>query len=340
MTDGLSKGEKIRQEKINILKRNRKDRFKHEPMSKEKEFLLMSFAAILMAFSSHFFKYPNDFVIGGVEGLSIIFAKYINIAPANITLAVNVLLLIIAYFFIGKKFVVKTGYVSILNSVTAIALNYIFPINGTLTDNKLLELILAVLVTAFGSTILFNLSASSGGTDIVAIILKKFTNMDIGKNLLMVDSVLTVLSIYIFGVEIGLLSCLGLIMKGVFVDEIVQAFNTGKFFIIITSKPEEVGKFIRDDLNRSATVISGKGLYEGKDRTVYFCVTSKYEAGLFRNFIKEIDPSCFITVLNTSHIIGKGFFSSTIMWENHAFWVHLNLLKLCKIWNVWKISVW
>lgn len=295
-----------------LLRKDRKKKVMHEPMSRKKEILLMTFAAVLMAFSSHFFKYPNHFVIGGVEGLSIILSGYLGLAPSKITLISNLTLLFVAYFAIGKKFVIRTGYVSILNSLTAVFLHYILPMTETLTQNKLLELILAVTVSAFGSTILFHVSASSGGTDIVAMILKKYTNLEIGKSLLMVDSVLTIISIKIFGLEIGLMSCLGLIMKGVFVDSIIQSFNTAKFFIIITSKPEEVGSFIREDLNRSATVLSGKGLYKGKAHTVYLCVTNKYEAGLFGNFIKSIDKDCFITVINTSKIIGKGFYNPGI----------------------------
>jgi uncharacterized membrane-anchored protein YitT (DUF2179 family) len=297
---------------LNLLRRDKKKKFNHDPMPRWKEITLMTFAAILMAFSSHFFKYPNHFVIGGVEGLSIILSGYVHLPPAKITLISNLLLLVLAYFIIGKKFVIRTGYVSILNSVTAVALDYIMPLTSTLTENKLLELILAVTVSAFGSTILFHVSASSGGTDIVAMILKKFTNIEIGKSLLMVDSVLTIISIKIFGIEIGLMSCLGLIMKGVFVDAIIQSFNTAKFFIIITSKPDEVGSFIREDLSRSATVLEGKGLYKGKNHTVFLCVTSKYEAGLFGNFIKSIDPGCFITIINTSKIIGKGFYNPGI----------------------------
>jgi len=297
---------------LSLLIKNRKKKRNHDPMPKWKEITLMTFAAILMAFSSHFFKYPNHFVIGGVEGLSIILSDYVGLPPANITLISNLILLLLAYFIIGKKFVIRTGYVSILNSVTAVVLDYIMPLGSTLTDNVLLELILAVTVSAFGSTILFYVSSSSGGTDIVAMIFKKYTNMEIGKSLLMVDSVLTLISIKIFGIEIGLLSCLGLLMKGVFVDTIIQSFNTAKFFIIITSKPDEVGSFIRKDLNRSATVIEGKGLYRGKDHTVFLCVTNKYEAGLFGNFIKSIDENCFITVINTSKIIGKGFYNPGI----------------------------
>ena len=297
---------------LNLLRKDRQKKKNHDPMPRWKEIVLMTFAAILLAFSSHSFKYPNHFVIGGVEGLSIILSGYLHLQPAKITLISNLLLLVLAYFIIGKKFVIRTGFVSILNSVTAVALDYILPLTHTLTTNKLLELILAVTVSAFASTILFHVSASSGGSDIVAIILKKYTNIEIGKSLLMVDSLLTIVSIKIFGIEIGLLSCLGLIMKGVFVDAIVQSFNTAKFFIIITSKPDEVGSFIRQDLNRSATVLDGKGLYKGKNHTLFMCVTNKYEAGLFGNFIKSIDPACFITIINTSQIIGKGFYNPGI----------------------------
>ena len=297
---------------LNILRKDKSDKFAHKPMGEKKRFFLMSFAAIIMANASHFFKYPNNFVIGGVEGLSIILSKYLIFGPALITLILNLILLFIAYFQLGRLFVLRTGYVSILNSLTALALDKIFPLQHTLTDNKLLELLCAVIIPALGSAILFNLAASSGGTDIVAMIINKYFKFDIGKSLLMGDSILTVLSIKIFGIEIGLLSCLGLLMKGIFVDQIIQSLNTGKFFIIITSKQEEVGSFIRDKLNRSATVIQGKGLYYRKDQTVFLCVTNDYEAALFRSYIKEIDPRCFITVLNTSSTIGKGFYSNNL----------------------------
>ncbi|MDO4663045.1 MAG: YitT family protein [Tissierellia bacterium] len=300
--------EEIRQAGWKLLKDRQKNRFEHKPMSKQKQIFLISFAAILMAHSSHYFKYANNFVIGGVEGLSIILSRYIPTTPAIITFVINIILLVIAFFVIGRKFTLRTGYVAILNSITAIALDKIAPLATTLTQNKLLELIFAVILSALGSAILFYLSASSGGTDIVAMILKKYTNMDIGKSLLAVDSTLTIISFSIFGIEIGLLSCLGLIMKGIFLDLIIESFNTAKFFIIISSKQEELGSFIKHNLNRSATMLDGKGLYKGRELTIFLCVTNKYEAVLFRNFIKKADPNCFITEIKTSSIIGKGFY--------------------------------
>ncbi|WP_058989794.1 YitT family protein [Anaerococcus rubeinfantis] len=314
----LSEKEKIRHilernAAIKILRKDRqKDKFAHEPLSNRKKIFLMSFAAILMANGTHFFKYPNHFVIGGVEGASILLSNSLPLSPALITLILNVTLLVVAYFILGKKFVIKTGYVSILNSLTALLLSKIIPHTTPFTDNKLLELFCAVLIPAVGSSILFNLSASSGGTDIIAMIINKYTNLNIGKSLLIGDSILTLLSIKIFGVEIGLLSCLGLLMKGLVVNEFIKSFNTAKLFLIITSKQEEISVFIRDKLNRSATVLEGTGLYYKKDQSVFLCVTNDYEAVLFRKYIKEIDPRCFITVLDTSSIIGKGFYTTDL----------------------------
>lgn len=298
---------------IKLLRKAReKDRFAHKPISNRRKFFMMSFAAILMANGTHFFKYPNNFVIGGVEGASILISNSLPVSPAFMTLILNISLLVFAYFILGKNFVLKTGYVSILNSLTVLALDKIFPLTSTLTDNKMLELFCAVLIPSLGSSILFNLSASSGGTDIIAMIINKYFNMNIGKSLLMGDSILTILSIKIFGIEIGLLSCLGLLMKGLVVNEFIRSFNTAKFFLIISNKQDEISEFIRNKLNRSATVLDGKGLYFKKDQSVFLCVTSDYEAVLFRRFIKEIDPYCFITVLDTSSIIGKGWYSTDL----------------------------
>lgn len=280
----------------------------HDPMDELQRYLMMSFAAILMAFGTHFFKYPNSFVIGGVEGMSIIASTFVPFTRPQITLFINITLLVIAYFVLGKHFTLRTGYVAILNSLTALGLSYIFPIAGPMTDNKLLELIFTLLISAFGSAILFNLAASSGGTDIIAMIIKKYSSLEVGRALLCVDSAFTIASIWIFNVEIGLLSILGLLLKGIFVDVIIHSLNTDKLFIIITTKPEEVGQFIREDLRRSATVLNGVGLFKGIHRFVFLSVLSPKEAPLFKRYIKGVDPSAFITIVNTSKIIGKGFY--------------------------------
>lgn len=292
-----------------IEDRNRRI-YNHDPMTKHKRVFLMSFAAIFMALGTHFFKYPNSFVIGGVEGMSIIASMFVPFSRPQITLFINVSLLVIAFFILGKKFTLRTGYVAILNSLTALLLEKIIPIDGTLTRNTMLELFFTLIMSAGGSAILFNIAASSGGTDIIAMIVKKYSHIEVGRALLFVDSLFTIASIWIFGIEIGLFSIFGLLVKGLCVDIIISSMNQAKMFIIITSKTEEVGHFIKDDLNRSATVINAKGLYKGRDFTVYLCTTSKTEAPKFRIFIKNIDPQAFITILNTSTVMGKGWYQT------------------------------
>ncbi len=282
----------------------------HEPMDEVTRYLLMGFASIFLAFGTHLFKYPNSFVIGGVEGLSIVLSPFLPYTRPQLTLFINIALLIVSLIVLGKKFTIRTGYVSIINSVTALILSYIMPMDGPFTDNKLLELILMLLNTSIGAAILFNLHASSGGTDIIALILKKYTNLEVGKALLVADSLIVIASLFIFEPEIGLLSLLGLIVKGYLIDGVIQAMNTDKLFIIITSKPKEIGDFIRVDLHRSATVLDGVGNFEGAPKSVFLLVLSSKEAPKFKKFIKEIDPYSFVTILNTSKIIGKGFYQT------------------------------
>ncbi|WP_297791199.1 YitT family protein [uncultured Anaerococcus sp.] len=282
----------------------------HDPMSVQKRVFLMSFASIFMACGTHFFKYPNSFVIGGVEGMSIIASMFVPFTRPQLTLFINVALLVIAFFVLGKKFTLRTGYVAILNSLTALALDKIMPIDGTLTGNTMLEFFFTLIMSSVGSAILFNIAASSGGTDIVAMIVKKYSHLEVGKSLLFVDSLFTIASIWVFGIEIGLFSIFGLLIKGLCVDVIISSMKQAKMFIIITSKTEEIGSFIKDDLNRSATVINARGLYQGKDLTVYLCTTNKMEAPKFRMFIKNIDPKAFITIVNTSTVMGKGWYQT------------------------------
>lgn len=307
--ESIDLGQKDKQPIRNIDERNVK--------TKEYKLFWMSFAAILMACGTHFFKYPNSFVIGGVEGMSIITSMFVPFNRPQLTLFYNVVLLVIGFFIFGKKFTIRTGYVAILNSLTALALERIFPINGSLTGNKMLELVFTLLMSSVGSAILFNLAASSGGTDIIAMIMKKYSSLEVGKSLLVVDSIFTIASIKIFGIEIGLFSILGLMMKGIFVDAIIGSMNTAKLFIIITSKTEEIGNFIKKDLNRSATIVDARGLYKGTNISVFLCVTSNFESAKFRSFIKKIDPYSFITILNTSSIIGKGWYSSDTDLDNN-----------------------
>src|SRR5699024_10972033 len=178
------------------------------------------------------------------------------------------------------------------------------------TDQPLLELCFAMMLPAVGSALLFNYNASSGGTDIIAMILKKYTTIsDVGKGLFLSDSVIALASFFFFGAETGLFSMLGLFLKSFVVDSVIESINLCKFFSIVTSKPQEICDYIIHELHHSSTVVDGQGAFSHQDKKVVLTAVRRGEAVRLRQKCKQIDPHSFMFITNTSEIIGKGFHS-------------------------------
>ena len=173
----------------------------------------------------------------------------------------------------------------------------------------MLELVFAVALPALGSAVLFNIGASSGGTDVIAMIMKKYTSIDIGKALMLTDFLITLAGCFVFDIKTGLYSFLGLAVRSFMIDGFIESLNLSKYFNVICSDPEPICEFIKTDLNRSATVISAKGAFSGKDKYVILTALNRIQAVRLRNYIKENDPEAFLLISNTSEIIGKGFHS-------------------------------
>ena len=273
-----------------------------------KEYALLTLGTLLTAVGVYFFKFPNNFSTGGVSGLSIILAHYVpSVSPGAFVFVINQALLVLGFAVFGRSFGVRTAYTSLVLSCATWGLEYICPLSAPMTSQPLLELVFAVTLPAIGSAILFNMQASSGGTDIVAMILRKFTNLNIGNALLFVDFSITVAACFAFGMETGLFSILGLGLKSVIVDMVLENFRVHKAFQIITSKPEEIINFVTKELGRGATEIHGEGAFTHENKTVILTVVNRYQAVKLRNYTRSIDPHSFILITNTTEIIGKGF---------------------------------
>ena len=175
------------------------------------------------------------------------------------------------------------------------------------TDQPLLELFFAILLPAIGSAIMFNMDASSGGTDVVAMIVKKYTSMNIGTALMVSDAVIALCSVFVFGIKTCLFSVLGLMMKAFLIDSVIESINLCKFFTIVTTKPHEVCEYIIKTMNHSATVVDGEGAYTGQARKLVLVACRRTEAVLLRRAVRAMDEHAFMFISNTSEIIGKGF---------------------------------
>ena len=273
-----------------------------------KDYILITLGTVVVALSTYFFKFPNRFSFGGISGLAIILGElFPSFTPGAYVFIINQLLLLAGFAVFGRSFGVRTAYVSLVLSGITWGLEYIIPLSAPLTDEPLLELIFSVALHAIGSAILFHRQASSGGTDIVAMILRKYTSLNIGNALLCVDISITVLAGVVFGIETGLFCVLGLALKSVIVDMVLENINIYKVLQIITSKPEEITAYITSELKRGATRIDGKGAYTYEDKTIILTVVNRMQAVKLRKYARTVDAHCFILITNTTEIIGNGF---------------------------------
>lgn len=273
-----------------------------------KEFALINIGVLVLVTGIYFFKFPNHFSTGGVSGIAVVLGGLLpQFKPAALAFIINMLLLGVGFLFFGKGFGIKTTYASILFSVELWLFELLFPMSAPFTDQPLLELVYAVMLPAFGSAILFNYEASSGGTDVIAMILKKYTHLDIGKALLCSDFLITVSAGLVFGVKIGLFSMLGLVAKALVVDTVIENINLNKYFTIITTKQIEISDYIVKTLKRGATVQEATGAFSHQPKSVIIAVVSRPQAVKLQRFIKDTDTDAFIMITNTSEIIGKGF---------------------------------
>lgn len=276
-------------------------------MKKFKEFLMLTISTLLVVVGVYIFKFQNNFSFGGVTGIAVALGKVLPMSPSMITFVINMLLIAVGFIFLGKAFGLKTIYVSILMSVGLWLMELIVPLNGPITDEPLLELAFAVALPAFGQAVLFNIGASSGGTDILAMILKKYTNIDIGRALFLSDIIITLSAFPLFGVKTGLFSFLGLMVKTLVIDGVIESINLCKYFTVICDNPDPICDFIVSDLNRSASIIDSKGAFSHKNKYIILTVLKRSQALQLRMFIKEVEPTAFIMISNTSEIIGRGF---------------------------------
>ena len=272
--------------------------------------VVLNLGTLLLAAGVYFFKAPNNFATGGVSGLSIILANFTKGVPwlgqTEIMTIINVVLLIIGFIFLGRGCGVKTAYCSLVYT-GEMQLMKLIPIQLPLTDEIFLEFVFAMLLTSAGSAIIFNCRASSGGTDIVALIIKKYTKMDVGTALLVTDFLIAASTFFIFDIRTGLLSLLGLFTKAFLVDGVIENIGKSKYVTIITEKAEEITPFIIEAMHRGYTSFKATGGFTGAEKTVILTVCKRGEALKLKMRIHSVDPAAFVILTDTNEIVGKGF---------------------------------
>lgn len=279
-----------------------------------RELVLLTIGATLVSVGVYFFEFLNHFTTGGVSGLSIILERLIpSVSAATFMLTINSILLLLAFLILGKSFGIKTVWCAALISVETFLLETFVARASPLTQEPMLEAMLMVLLPTVGCAILFYFGASSGGTDIVAMIIKKFTRLNISMALFVADCIIVMLLLFCYGFEIWLFSVLAFIARILLMDTLLKSVNTSKYCTVICPPQYEaaITDYILNTLERSATINRDfTGAYRGDERTVLLTALRPRQAVSLKAFVKRLDEEIFMITSSTHEIVGEGFYDT------------------------------
>ena len=270
-----------------------------------KEGVLITCAMLIVSAAVYFFLVPSKIVVGSISGLAMVLAELLHMQMSTITFILNVVLLMAGFLFIGKEFGAKTIYTSLLLPVFLWIFERLFPVTESLTGNSVYDLVSYILIIALGQAILFNVNASSGGLDVIAKIISKYTRADIGKAVTIAGMVTAVTSILVYDIGTLVVSVLGTYANGLAVDYFIDGFNRRKKICILSDEYERIQKYIMQELIRGVTIYTAKGGYDGKEKTELVTIMTPSEYKQLLNYLHRSEIQAFVTVYNVSQVIGK-----------------------------------
>ena len=276
-----------------------------------KEYIGIIIGALLIAIGLYFFWAPSNLAAGGVSGLAIVLKALFPIVPIGILIFIlDCLMFMIGFIMLGKSFGLRSLMCSLSVSILMTGLEFIWPNWQPISDDLLILLIFGALFIAIGQALVFNLEASSGGTDIIAKMINQYTHLNIGTSLMIADMIVVLLATGIFGLEKGLYAALGVLITTNLIDYLISGFNVQRYVMIIPSssdKVQPINTYILETLERGATIYTAEGAYSKNPKQVITTVIDRKEFIDLKKKLIKIDPLAFMTVQNLHEVVGEGF---------------------------------
>ncbi|WP_430612835.1 YitT family protein [Enterococcus sp. DIV0876] len=272
-------------------------------MTHLKSYGKITFALFLLAASINLFLGPHHIAAGGVSGIGILLESAIGWDRAVVIMILNIVMLILAYVFLGKGPFLKVFFGS-----------FAFPLAVALVpevkvaDDRLLSVIFGSALFAVGVAILYKNQSSSGGTTIPPLIFKKYFGLNPAIGLLATDALVVSMSLFVFGFEEFLFAILSIVITSVVMNYIETGFNRKKSLMIMSDAHlEEIRAAVFEKVSRGATLLEAQGGYQQSEKQVLLIVSSDQEFIQIRRIIEEIDPKAFVIVSTVSEVLGQGF---------------------------------
>lgn len=271
-------------------------------------YTLIVLGTFLVSVGYVYFIIPYKIVPGGIYGISIVL-HYLFGLPVGLTaLAFNIPLTIIGTRVLGPRFGAKTVVGFILTSVFVDLLSLYSGLKPLVDSDPLLSSIFGGVLIGAGVGLIFKSKATSGGSDVIAMIIARYTRLPLGQLMMGVDSVIVLVGFVAFGDwRIPLYSWITIFVMGKVIDAVLSGISYEKTILIVSDQHEAIRDKIINDLNRGGTFLNGEGMYNGSSKKVIFTVVNRRELAMLEEFINKIDPKAFLTVMDANEILGQGF---------------------------------
>jgi len=267
------------------------------------EYIQIIVGAALVGLAFNIFLLPSRLAAGGVSGMSTILYELFQFNPAYVQWLINIPLLIIGVIFIGREFSLKTLVGTFFVPFTI----WVTSDMGLAVDNPLLSAIYGGIMLGVGLGIVYRGNGSTGGTALIAQVLKKYTGLSSGFSQLLVDGLVVVTSAFVFSFELALYAMMSIYVTSKVIDFVQLQSSPTKLILIITDKEERIQSIIKNEINRGLTKIKTVGGYSNEEKTMILCVVEQSEAVYFKKVLQDEEPDSFIIFLNASEILGRGF---------------------------------
>jgi uncharacterized membrane-anchored protein YitT (DUF2179 family) len=273
-----------------------------------KAYSLILVGSFIMAAGFVLFITPHKIIPGGVYGISIVLHHLFGFPVGLTALCFDVPLTLLGIRVLGPRFGVKTVVGFVLTAFWVDFLTYLYGSAPLIPDDVLLSSLFGGVMVGLGLGLIFKSKATSGGSDIIAMIVSKYTKLPLGQLLIVIDSVIVLIGLVAFrDWQIPLYSLITIYVTGRVVDLVLQGISYDKTLFIISEKHLEIREKIIKDLNRGGTLFSGRGMYKEEEKTIIYTVLNRRELAILQDFIHQVDPNAFLVVINANEILGKGF---------------------------------
>lgn len=268
-----------------------------------KDGLLIGIGAFIYAFGLNYFFVANKLADGGLAGISIVLHYLFGFDTAIIYFLLNIPLIMLGYKLIGKKFIVKTFYGTIMTSIAI----KIFSNFGAESSDKIIVSIFGGVVMGVGLGTVFLGGGSSGGSDILAKIINKYFRIPIGKAFFIIDFIVLGVIGYLFGKEMFMYTIIGIYVSTKMIDIIQDGIYSSKAVTIISDKGLAIKNAIMEETGRGTTILKSEGGFSGESKDAIYCILSRYELSAVKSIVKNIDENAFVIISEVTEVIGEGF---------------------------------